>query len=87
MVVLRLIPTVGSLRLVFPHGRPDLDIWLVGLSIPAEQNVVARAADPDEHRVADGSTFIVSGNLFDGEDMTIKRLGHLVARHRHIHCG
>ena len=75
MVVLWLIPTIGLFVSSFRTAdQISTSGWWASL-FPAEQNVVARAADPDEHRVADGSTFIVSGNLFDGEDMTISVWG------------
>ncbi len=75
MVVLWLIPTVGLFVSSFRTAdQISTSGWWASL-FPAEQNVVARAADPDEHRVADGSTFIVSGNLFDGEDKTISAWG------------
>ena len=75
MVVLWLIPTVGLFVSSFRTAdQISTSGWWAAL-FPAEQNVVARAADPDENRVADGSTFIVSGNLFDGEDKTISVWG------------
>ncbi len=75
MVVLWLIPTVGLFVSSFRTAdQISTSGWWASL-FPAEQNVVARAADPDENRVADGSTFIVSGNLFDGEDKTISVWG------------
>ena len=75
MVVLWLIPTVGLFVSSFRTAdQISTSGWWASL-FPAEQNVIARAADPDEHRVADGSMFIVSGNLFDGEDRTISVWG------------
>ncbi|MDE0347344.1 MAG: carbohydrate ABC transporter permease [Boseongicola sp.] len=75
MVVLWLIPTVGLFVSSFRTAdQISTSGWWASL-FPAEQNVVARAADPDENRVADGSTFIVSGNLFEGEDKTISVWG------------
>ena len=75
MVVLWLIPTIGLFVSSFRTAdQISTSGWWASL-FPAEQNVVARAADPDENRVADGSTFIVSGNLFDGEDKTISVWG------------
>lgn len=75
MVVLWLIPTVGLFVSSFRTAdQISASGWWAAL-FPAEQNVVARAADPDESRVADGSMFIVSGNLFDGEDKTISVWG------------
>ena len=75
MVVLWLIPTVGLFVSSFRTAdQISTSGWWASL-FPAEQNVVARAADPDEYRVADGGTFIVFGNLFDGEDKTISVWG------------
>jgi alpha-glucoside transport system permease protein len=75
MVVLWLIPTVGLFVSSFRTAdQISTSGWWASL-FPAEQNVVARAADPDENRVADGRMFIVSGNLFDGEDKTISVWG------------
>ena len=75
MVVLWLIPTVGLFVSSFRTAdQISTSGWWASL-FPAEQNVVARAADPDENHVADGSTFIVSGNLFEGEDKTISVWG------------
>ena len=75
MVVLWLIPTVGLFVSSFRTAdQISTSGWWASL-FPAEQNVVARAADPDENRVADGSTFVVSGNLFDGDDKTISVWG------------
>ena len=75
MVVLWLIPTVGLFVSSFRTAdQISTSGWWASL-FPAEQNVVARAADPDENRVADGRMFIVSGNLFDGEEKTISVWG------------
>ena len=75
MVVLWLIPTVGLFVSSFRTAdQISTSGWWASL-FPAEQNVVARVADPDENRVADGSTFVVSGNLFDGEDKAISVWG------------
>ena len=75
MVVLWLVPTVGLFVSSFRTAdQISTSGWWASL-FPAEQNVVARAADPDENRVADGNTYIVSGNLFDGEDKTISVWG------------
>ena len=75
LVVLWMVPTVGLFVSSFRTAdQISTSGWWASL-FPAEQNVVARAADPDENRVADGSTFTVSGNLFDGEDKTISVWG------------
>lgn len=75
MVVLWLIPTVGLFVSSFRTAdQISTSGWWASL-FPAEQNVVARAADPDENRVADGNAYIVSGNLFGGEDKTISVWG------------
>ncbi len=75
MVVLWLVPTLGLFVSSFRTAdQISTSGWWASL-FPAEQNVVARAADPDENRVADGSTYVVSGNLFDGEDKTISVWG------------
>ena len=75
MVVLWLVPTVGLFVSSFRTAdQISTSGWWASL-FPAEQNVVARAADPDENRVADGNSFVVSGNLFDGEGKTISVWG------------
>ncbi len=75
MVALWLVPTVGLFVSSFRTAdQISTSGWWASL-FPAEQNVVARAADPDENRVADGSAFVVSGNLFDDEDKSISVWG------------
>lgn len=70
LVLLWVFPTVGLLVSSFRTvDQINSSGWWASLTA-AEQNVVFRAADPDENRVAegaDGDTFIVSGNVFGEE--------------------
>ncbi len=70
LVLLWLFPTVGLLVSSFRTAdQISSSGWWASL-FPTERNVVMRAADPDDFRVADGDLFVVSGNLFD-EDPTV----------------
>jgi alpha-glucoside transport system permease protein len=70
LVLLWIFPTVGLLVSSFRTvDQINSSGWWASLTA-AEQNVVFRAADPDENRVAggaDGTTFLVAGNVFDDE--------------------
>lgn len=70
LVLLWVFPTVGLLVSSFRTvDQINSSGWWASLTA-AEQNVVFRAADPDENRVAegaDGTTFVVSGNVFGEE--------------------
>ena len=67
LVVLWLFPTVGLLVSSFRTGdQISTSGWWKSLGT-AEQNVVFRAADPDDNRVANGEVFTVEGNLFEEE--------------------
>jgi len=70
LVLLWVFPTVGLLVSSFRTvDQINSSGWWASLTA-AEQNVVFRAADPDENRVAegaDGDTFVVSGNVFGEE--------------------
>ncbi|MFN3170729.1 MAG: carbohydrate ABC transporter permease [Hyphomicrobiales bacterium] len=70
LVLLWVFPTLGLLVSSFRTvDQINSSGWWASLTA-AEQNVVFRAADPDENRVAegaDGATFVVSGNVFGEE--------------------
>jgi alpha-glucoside transport system permease protein len=70
LVLLWIFPTVGLLVSSFRTvDQINSSGWWASLTA-AEQNVVFRTADPDENRVAggaDGTTFLVAGNVFDDE--------------------
>ncbi|MEM7751817.1 MAG: carbohydrate ABC transporter permease [Pseudomonadota bacterium] len=67
LVVLWLFPTVGLLVSSFRTGdQIATSGWWASLG-QSQQNVVFRAADPDDNRVADGDLFVVEGNLFEAE--------------------
>ena len=75
LVLLWLFPTVGLLVSSFRTAdQISTSGWWNSLGA-SEQNVVIRAADPDENRVADGEMFVVSGNLFEGGESTISVWG------------
>lgn len=64
LVVLWLFPTVGLLVSSFRTAdQIATSGWWKAL-FPSEQNLVLRAADPDENRVPKAGAWIVSGNLF-----------------------
>jgi alpha-glucoside transport system permease protein len=64
LVLLWIFPTVGLLVSSFRTvDQINSSGWWASLTA-AEQNEVYRAADPDENRVADGTMFVVSGNVF-----------------------
>ncbi len=67
LVVLWLFPTVGLLVSSFRTGdQIATSGWWAALG-ESQQNVVFRAADPDDNRVPDGDEFVVEGNLFEAE--------------------
>ncbi len=67
LVVLWLFPTIGLLVSSFRTGdQIATSGWWAALGT-SEQNVVFRAADPDENRVAEGDGFVVTGNFFEDE--------------------
>ena len=61
-----LFPTIGLLVSSFRTADQISSSGWWKSMFPAEQNVVIRAADPDENRAADGDQFVVAGNLFEG---------------------
>jgi alpha-glucoside transport system permease protein len=77
LVLLWIFPTVGLLVSSFRTvDQINSSGWWASLTA-AEQNVVFRAADPDENRVAggaDGTTFLVAGNVF-GEESSGATIG------------
>ncbi|MEM6388041.1 MAG: carbohydrate ABC transporter permease, partial [Pseudomonadota bacterium] len=67
LVILWLFPTLGLLVSSFRTGdQIATSGWWAALG-EAEQNVIFRAADPDDNRTADGDMFVVTGNLFEAE--------------------
>ncbi len=67
LVLLWLFPTVGLFVSSFRTGdQIATSGWWAALG-EAEQNIVLRAADPDDNRVADGDQFVVTGNLLEAE--------------------
>ncbi len=70
LVVLWLFPTVGLLISSFRTADQIATTGWWKALFPAEQNLVLRAADPDENRVERDGVYVVEGNLFEGEDVT-----------------
>jgi alpha-glucoside transport system permease protein len=65
IVALWLFPTVGLLVSSFRTADQIASSgWWKSL-FPSTQNLVLRAADPDDFRVQDGGLYVVSGNLFE----------------------
>ena len=65
LVLLWLFPTVGLFVSSFRTGdQIATSGWWASLGA-SEQNVVFRAADPDDNRTQDGAVYTVTGNLFD----------------------
>ncbi|MCV6594632.1 MAG: carbohydrate ABC transporter permease [Silicimonas sp.] len=65
LVLLWLFPTVGLFVSSFRTAdQIATSGWWASLG-SAKQNVVFRAADPDDNRVAEGDIFVVEGNLFE----------------------
>jgi len=65
LVLLWLFPTVGLFVSSFRTAdQISTSGWWASL-FPAEQNVVLRAADPDDFRVERAGVFVVAGKLFD----------------------
>lgn len=65
LVLLWLFPTVGLFVSSFRTAdQIATSGWWASLG-SAQQNVVFRAADPDDNRVAEGDIFVVEGNLFE----------------------
>ncbi len=77
LVLLWVFPTFGLLVSSFRTvDQINSSGWWASLTA-AEQNVVFRTADPDENRVAggaDGTTFLVAGNVF-GEESSETTIG------------
>ncbi len=75
LVLLWLFPTVGLLVSSFRTAdQISATGWWKAL-FPTEQVVQYRTDDPDDARVADGSGFVVSGNLFGEEGGSVKAFG------------
>ncbi|MDJ0638163.1 MAG: carbohydrate ABC transporter permease [Paracoccaceae bacterium] len=67
LVLLWIFPTVGLFVSSFRTGdQIATSGWWAALG-ESQQNIVLRAADPDDNRVADGDMFVVEGNLLDAE--------------------
>ncbi|GGE62178.1 carbohydrate ABC transporter permease [Actibacterium pelagium] len=66
LVALWLFPTVGLFVSSFRTAdQIATSGWWKSL-FPSEQNLVIRAADPDDFRIEKDGLFVVEGNLFDG---------------------
>jgi alpha-glucoside transport system permease protein len=75
LVVMWLFPTVGLFVSSFRTAdQISSSGWWASL-FPSEQNEVYRAADPDDHRVADGNLFVVKGNIFKDAPREIRSWG------------
>ncbi len=75
LVALWLFPTVGLFVSSFRTAdQISSSGWWASL-FASEQNIVFRADDPDDHRVADGDGFAVTGNIFEGEPREIRSWG------------
>ena len=67
LVALWLFPTVGLLVSSFRTGdQISTSGWWKSM-VAAEQNLIIRAADPDDFRVEKDGRFVVEGRLFDEE--------------------
>lgn len=76
LVALWLFPTVGLLISSFRTADQISSSGWWNAMFPAEQNVVIRAADPDDFRVQDGDRYVVTGNLFgEGSEAVISVWG------------
>ena len=65
LVALWLFPTVGLLISSFRTADQISGSGWWTAMFPSEQNLVIRAADPDDFRVQQGDFYVVEGNLFD----------------------
>lgn len=75
LVIMWLFPTVGLFVSSFRTAdQISSSGWWASL-LPSEQNEVYRAKDPDDHRVADGDRFVVTGNIFEGAPREIRSWG------------
>lgn len=75
LVLLWLFPTIGLFVSSFRTAdQISLSGWWAAL-FPTEQNDVYRALDPDDHRVADGDLFVVTGNIFEDGPRDIRAWG------------
>lgn len=76
LVLLWLFPTMGLLISSFRTADQISSSGWWNSLFPSEQNLVIRAADPDDFRVASGDLFVVEGNLFaDGSESVISVWG------------
>jgi len=64
MVLLWLFPTIGLFVSSFRTADQISSSGWWKSMLPVEQNLVFRAADPDDNRVESGTMFVVEGNLF-----------------------
>ena len=67
LVALWLFPTIGLLVSSFRTADQISGSGWWNAMFPSVQNVVIRAADPDDFREQRGDLYVVEGNLFDGE--------------------
>ena len=76
LVALWLFPTLGLFVSSFRSAdQISGSGWWISM-FPAEQNLVIRAADPDDFRVERDGAFVVEGDLFeDGQSVEILAWG------------
>lgn len=76
LVALWLFPTVGLLISSFRTADQISSSGWWNAMFPSEQNVVIRAADPDDFRVQQGDLYVVEGNIFgEGSEAVISVWG------------
>lgn len=71
LVALWLFPTIGLLVSSFRTADQISGSGWWNAMFPSVQNVVIRAADPDDFREQRGDLYVVEGNLFDGEGESV----------------
>jgi alpha-glucoside transport system permease protein len=76
LVLLWVLPTIGLLISSFRTADQISSSGWWNSLFPSEQNLIIRAADPDDFRVPNGDLFIVEGSLFaDGSESIISVWG------------
>ncbi|WP_299866171.1 carbohydrate ABC transporter permease [uncultured Hoeflea sp.] len=76
LVLLWIFPTLGLFVSSFRTADQISASGWWSAMLPAEQNLVARAIDPDENRVDENGRFVVRGNIFeDGVSAEISAWG------------
>jgi len=71
LVALWLFPTIGLLVSSFRTTDQISGSGWWKAMFPSEQNLVIRAADPDDNRVPQGNLYVVEGNLFEGSSESV----------------